>query len=110
MKYRSAMLAGLAAMIAVAAPATANAAPWQSINARQANLDARINQGVRSGALTRNEAQRLRGALRDLNRREAMYRRSGGGLSVQERNDLNRRFDRLSAQVRVDKHDRRRRG
>ncbi|OGN46018.1 MAG: hypothetical protein A2795_00285, partial [Caulobacterales bacterium RIFCSPHIGHO2_01_FULL_67_30] len=34
---------------------------WSSINARQANLDRRIDQGVRSGQLSRREATRLRG-------------------------------------------------
>ena len=97
----AATVAGIFAM----AVAPASAAPWQSINQRQANVEQRIDQGVRNGSLTRSEAMRLRGEFRDLARLEARYR-SSNGLSMRERNDLNRRFDRLSAQVRYERHDR----
>ena len=96
-------LAGLG-MAAAAVPASAQA--WQSINQRQRNIDARIDQGVRSGALNRAEAGRLRTQFRDLANLENRYRRSGGGLSVGERRDLNARFDRLSARVQIQKRDR----
>ena len=101
------LIAATAALAVV--PAAANAAPWMSINQRQANLDERIDQGVRSGQLTRHEAYRLRAEFRDLNRLEARYRRSGGHLDWRERADLDRRFDRLSAEVRFEKHDYQRR-
>ena len=77
---------------------------WQSINQRQAQLDRRIDQGVRSGSLSRREASRLRGEFNSLSRLEASYRR--GGLSGWERADLDRRFDRLEAQIRYERHDR----
>jgi hypothetical protein len=86
-------------------PAAAQAAPWVSINQRQANLDRRIDQGVRSGELTRHEAVRLRGEFVRLDRLEHYYRRTGGGLTLRERADLDRRFDRLSRQIRHQKHD-----
>jgi hypothetical protein len=95
-----------ASAVVVAMPAAASAAPWQSINQRQANLDRRIDQGVRTGEITRREAARLRTGFRDLSRLETQYRRSGGGLTARERADLNRRFDRLSHQVYAQKHDR----
>ncbi len=96
-------LAVAASALAVAAPASAQA--WQSINARQANLDARIDQGVRSGDLTRNEAVRLRAEFNDIARLEARYR-STYGLSLAERQDLDRRFDALSSRIRFERHDR----
>ena len=77
---------------------------WQSINARQANLDRRIDQGVRNGQLSRREAVRLRGEFSSILRLEANYRR--GGLTAWERQDLDRRFDRLSAQIRNERNDR----
>ena len=77
---------------------------WQSINVRQANLDRRIDQGVRNGQISRREATRLRGEFASLLRMEANYRR--GGLTNWERTDLDRRFDRLSAQVRAERNDR----
>jgi hypothetical protein len=77
---------------------------WQSINQRQAQLDRRIDQGVRNGQLSRREATRLRSEFNSLARLETQYRR--GGLSAWERNDLDRRFDRLSAQIRNERNDR----
>jgi len=100
------LLTALAATVAVATPMSASAAPWQNINQRQARLDARIDQGVRSGALNRNEAQRLRTDYRSLARLETSYRQSGHSLTVRERNDLDHRFDALSARIKVQKHDR----
>ncbi len=107
----------LASVSAAALPAAAqsyhrpgppHAAPayggWQSINLRQANLDRRIDQGVRNGQLSRREATRLRGEFNGLIRLEARYRR--GGLTQWERTDLDRRFDRLSAQIRDERRDR----
>ncbi len=96
-------MAVAASALAVAAPASAQS--WQSINQRQANIDARIDAGIRSGDLTRNEAIRLRSEFNDLARLEARYR-SSNGLSTAERRDLDLRFDRLSAQVRYERYDR----
>jgi hypothetical protein len=94
----SAVLAGL--------PAAASAQAWQPINQREANLERRIDQGVRSGELNRAEAARVRTQLRDLERLEAHYRRTGGRLDRRERADLDRQFDRLSQVVYAQKHDR----
>ena len=115
MKKFAILLGGLA-MTAAAIPAAAVAAPapapryavqeWESINARQARLEARINQGIRAGTLTRREADKLRSEFRALEKLEYRYRRSGGGLSLAERRDLDRRFDALSAKIRIQKHDR----
>ncbi|MBL8546245.1 MAG: hypothetical protein JNL81_07260 [Hyphomonadaceae bacterium] len=96
-------MAVAASALAVAAPASAQS--WQSINQRQANLDARIDAGVRNGSLTRGEAVRLRGEFNDLARLEAHYR-SSYGLSDSERRDLDNRFDRLSSQIRYERNDR----
>ena len=96
-------MAVAASALAVAAPASAQS--WQSINQRQANLDHRIDVGVRNGSLTRNEAMRLRAEFRDLARLEARYRASRG-LSNAERRDLDRRFDLLSQRIRYERHDR----
>lgn len=99
------ILAGLG-IATIAVPTVADAQRWTPIAQRQGQLQARIDQGVRSGALNRREAVRLQGELRGLNQLEYRYRRSGGGLSVSERNDLDRRYAMLSRQVRFEKHDR----
>lgn len=103
------LLAAAASALAVAAPAAAQSYNgWQSINQRQAQLDQRIDVGVRNGALTRAEANSLRDQFRGIATLEARYRRDG--LSNWERNDLDRRFDSLSQQIRYQRHDRDERG
>jgi hypothetical protein len=98
------LMVALAATTAFSLSAGAvEAQPWMSINERQARLDDRIDAGVRSGDLTRNEAMRLRDEFRDLAQLENRYRR--GGLSGWERADLDRRFDGLSAQIRYERRD-----
>lgn len=97
-------LAAAAALTAVV-PSIADAAPWQSINQRQANLDRRIDQGVRDGSLTRPEAMQLRRSFRSLTRLEAQYRRSGRVFTYAERRDLDRRFDMLSSRIFQQRHD-----
>jgi hypothetical protein len=105
-KTMTGMIAASVAVLSLSA--AAQAAPWQSINQRQANLDNRIDNGVRDGSLTRREADRLRNQFYRLQRLERQYRRNG--LSWRERRDLDRRFDALSAQIRSQRHDGQNRG
>lgn len=93
----------LLALAAVAGMGTPSLA-WTSINARQANQLARIQVGIRNGALTQAEATQLRAQFATLNRLEQQYRR--GGLSLRERQDLDRRFNALSRRIYTQKHDR----
>ena len=84
---------------------TPNRAPvWENINQRQRELDRRIDLGVRMGRISRREATALRAEFRSIARLEQTYRR--GGLTVRERADLDRRFDRLSMKIRVEASDR----
>jgi hypothetical protein len=105
-----------ATALAAAIPAAALAQPggdrydnggrdWQSINQRQANLDARIDAGIRDRSLTPAEAARLRAEFQDIARQEAQYRASPPGLTRDERADLDRRFDDLDRRIRVNRHD-----
>lgn len=75
-----------------------------NIDQRQQRLAWRIERGVRSGALSQREARDLRAGAYDIARLEARYRRDG--LSGWERADLDRRLDRLDAQVRYERRDR----
>ena len=99
------LISVLAVSALTAAAAPAMAAPWQSINQRQAQLDRRIDVGVRTGQLTRVEATRLRAEFRQIAQLEVRYRRTNG-LQGWERNDLDRRFDILSRKIRIERHDR----
>jgi hypothetical protein len=98
----------IGAISALALSATAASAQphdgWTPINQRQAQLEQRIDRGVRHGDLTRVEARQLRGEFRHIKRLEAQYR--ANGLSPRERADLDRRFDRLAAQIHTERHDR----
>ncbi len=85
------------------APAVQSYQNWQAISVRKVNLDRRIDQGVRNRSLSRREATRLKSELNSLVRLERTYLR--GGLSRTERIDLDRRYDRLSAQVRSERRD-----
>lgn len=98
--------------VAAAAALTAGAASAQpygygrqgmSIEQRIERIDFRIDQGVRSGQLTRREAYALRGQLNGVVRLEARYGRNG--LSEWERADLSRRLDALNDNVRVSRRD-----
>lgn len=101
-----AITAAALSLVAAATPIAASAqGGWRPIAQRQANLDQRIDQGIRSGRLNRPEARRIQNELRQLDRLEAQYRRSNG-LSMSERRDLDRRYDALSARVRFEKNDR----
>ena len=77
---------------------------WQNISQRKYQLDQRIDVGERNRQLSRREATRLRNELNSLVRLERTYMR--GGLSVRERAELDRRYDRLSVQVRMERRDR----
>jgi hypothetical protein len=109
MKPALVSLAAMAALAAaVATPAAAqpyrHGAPWVSVNARQARIDTQIDRGLRTGQLTRREASRLKGQFRAIQRLEARYR--AGGLSAWERNDLDRRLNRLEVRTRYERTDR----
>lgn len=109
MKKFALIVAGLGIAAATVPAATAQAG-WQNINQRQAQLDRRIDQGVRNGALTRAEAVRLRAEFRGIADLETRYRRSAPGLTLNERRDLDRRFDVLSRKIRIESTDRDRPG
>lgn len=94
------ILLGLLAATAIAAAAPASA---QSIDERQANITRRVDEGVRAGALTRNEAARLQNELYAIGRLEQDYRR--GGFSDWERNDIHRRLDDLSRRIEAERRD-----
>ena len=101
MKKLIVSLAAVASVVSVAAPAAAQS--WQNVNQRQDRIERRIDQGVRHGDLTRREAIRLRDDVRQIARLEARYRVNG--LSTWERQDLDRRLDRLEAQLRFERRD-----
>jgi hypothetical protein len=74
------------------------------VNQRQANQAGRVVQGVKSGELTRGEAQELREERRDIRDLERDYK-SDGALTSKERRDLNQQLDQNSREIFEEKHD-----
>lgn len=74
------------------------------VNARQHSQNERIRQGVRSGELTRNEAQGLREDRREIRQMEREYK-SDGVLTRDERRDLHQEQNEFSRNIYQEKHD-----
>jgi Skp family chaperone for outer membrane proteins len=74
------------------------------VNARQHHQRDRIQQGMRSGELTRREAGRLAHEQRDIRQLEREYR-ADGGLTGGERRDLHREQNQASQHIYDQKHD-----
>jgi hypothetical protein len=91
--------------IAVAAPAASqnwsnpNAGGGMGISNRIAQLDARVQAGIRSGEINRTEARSLRMQIRQLQRLEQQY--SYNGLTQSERQDLQQRLRMLRQDIRI---------
>jgi len=83
-------------------PVAANA---QGINDRRENQGDRIQQGVRSGELTRREARRLHHREAGITRSERRDRRSGDKFSATERANIQRRLNGESRAIYRDKHN-----
>lgn len=95
-------LLALAAAPVFAQPYFAHTGP--SINERQARQDHRINQGIRSGRITPQEAQALHHQQARIQRME--YRaRADGHVDPQERARLNHALDRQSDHIRYQMRD-----
>ena len=104
MKKMILTLVAASALTAAALPAAAAPYGANNINAHQAQIEHRINQGLRSHRLSQREAAVLRAQVREVARLEARYRVNG--LQTWERRDLDRRLDRLGAQVTAQLNDR----
>ncbi|MDB5458229.1 MAG: hypothetical protein JWP92_3814 [Caulobacter sp.] len=98
------ILLSIVAVSALAATTVPAAVMAQPIRQRDDQIERRIDRGLRDGSLTRNEAARLHAQLRDTVRLEYRYR--SNGLNGWERADLDRRFDRITAQLHAERRDR----
>lgn len=113
---KKALLSLLAASaVAIATPTLAqdygrhHGGGWNGggLNGDQARLAQRIDRAAYNGRISRREAADLRYQLEDYQRVEWRYRRDG--LSRWEREDLQRRLDRIERNLREDRRDRDRR-
>jgi predicted transglutaminase-like cysteine proteinase len=94
------------ALAAAATVGTALPAAAQTVNQREVRQQQRIRQGVRTGQLTRAEAQRLRYLELRLRRTQARLRwRHGGRLTAQDRQRLQAMERRDNAEIYRLKHN-----
>jgi hypothetical protein len=77
----------------------------RGINARQQRQTQRIRQGIKSGEVTKGEADRLRGDEAAVRAEERVYRRSGDGLSQAERKDLEKDLNKNSRDIYRARHN-----
>lgn len=101
MTRRVLIFAVLAAAVLGAAPATQAA----SVNARERAQQARLRQGLRSGALTGREFARLEAQEARIRAEEFRYRHNDGVLGPRERADLQRDLAIENARIARQKHD-----
>jgi len=94
----------IAAVFVVAVSPASIAGP-RGINRREYREQQRINQGIRSGELTRREAARLEAGLARIKVNER-FARMDGEISPRERARLNRELSRESNAIYHQKHDR----
>lgn len=102
-------LAAVSALAAAAAPAAAQSYRDDGYRngynpQRSENLEMRIERAVERGQITPREARNLHAELRDAQRVEWRYRRDGR-LTRYERADLDQRFDRVQALLRMERRD-----
>jgi len=106
MKKFSAVVMTLAGVLAVvsASHADTHRPRDPGVNARQHNQRERIQQGVKSGELTRRETGRLVEEQRDVRQLERAYK-SDGTLTGAERRDLHHEQNQASRDIYRQKHD-----
>lgn len=89
------ILAGMALALLGGAAASAQEFQDDTVNMLEQKLDGRIDQGVRRGTLTWDEAQTLKDQWRAIVQEEADFRKSGGideterQILIQQLQDLN---------------------
>lgn len=102
MKRTAAMVALTLSLVPFASFAQSAATP--RVDQRQANQDARIQKGVKSGELTRNEAARLEKGQDRIEKIEDKAK-SDGKVTPRERARLDKAQDKQSVRIKKEKHD-----
>lgn len=95
----------LAALFVLGVSALSMAGPRGEINRREYREQKRINRGIRSGELTRREADRLEEGLAKI-KTDERFARMDGDLSYRERVRLNRELNHESREIYRYKHNR----
>ena len=93
-------------------PTHAGETTWQKnhprraeVNQRLANQNKRINQGVKNGTLTKDQATQLHKEDRQIRQEERdMASQNGGHITKQEQRTLNQQENKVSRQIYDEKH------
>ena len=93
------------AMVAVAAPVLAQTTSTERIDRRQVNQERRIEQGVKSGDLTKREAARLEKGQQHVQKLETRAA-ADGKVTAKERARIEHAQDVQSRRIAREKHDR----
>jgi hypothetical protein len=106
MKTLSLVIASLIMVcgLSLATNAQTDKSHW-NIDARERNQQKRIAEGIENGSLTPREAARLEHNETEFDQLEARLRASGGRLTSEERERLERRQNELSREIYRLKHD-----
>ena len=109
MNLKALLLAAAVTLAPVAMTAQTTPTPSRhnhNIRQRQVNQQRRINQGVKSGQLTRHEARTLMRQHRAINREtRAMRAQNNGRLTRQDRKTIHRQQNRESRRIYRKKHN-----
>ena len=77
----------------------------ENIKKREKRQQDRIDQGVKSGELTKKEALKLEKKEAELHRKIKKDRKDGEGLTAKERAKIHQKQNKLSRQIAKQKHD-----
>lgn len=80
------------------------------VKKREVRQQKRINQGVRSGELTKKETLKIEAAEAKLHKEIKDDRQDGPGLTPKERAKINKKQKKLSKRIYKQKHDGQKRG
>lgn len=102
MRVTSSLLSGVL-LCAALSPVASMA---QTVNQRLENQQDRINQGIKSGELTRKEAGNLEAKDARIKNNERFDRKKDGGkLTAAQKASLNKQLNRTSRTIYKDKHN-----
>ena len=98
-------VACIAAVVSLGLALSSAPAFAQNLNKREAKQQHRIAEGIENGSLTPKETARLERQEARIKELQAKDRQSGGGLSPQERTELNKLLNTESHRIYAQKHD-----
>ena len=101
-RFVSAFMTGAFVTLTATQPFVARA---QVVKERQGNQQDRIDQGVKSGELTKKETMKLEAEQAKIQKNKRRYKKSGGTVTPKEKADIMSDQDKASKHIYKEKHD-----